>query len=170
MSWTTPGTVTVGQVLTAAFENAHVLDDLAYLHGDAGPFDLADGPVLPNAKHLWGKDGGGTARRMIGMDAVSLHLDPDVVTGVKASGLHVQRRGDNVFGHMEGGTVSLAAGAATAISFVDTFALAPRVWAHVQDAATGVLLGIVSVTTTGFTLKNNGGSTLTIAWEADGIG
>jgi hypothetical protein len=54
MSWTAPRTWTVGEVVTAAMMNAHVRDNLKYVHGDSGTIDLADALRFGNASTLRG--------------------------------------------------------------------------------------------------------------------
>lgn len=43
MAWTTPVDQTTGTLVTAAIYNAQIIDNLSYLHGDAGTIDISAG-------------------------------------------------------------------------------------------------------------------------------
>lgn len=179
-----------GELVSAAIANAQWRDNLAYLHGDAGPISLNDSVVLANLKGLQVKDSTSIVRSLLtldssdrpvlgdsGLDALTkaLIVNHKYLRVGGASGRAVQTRGDGATGHMEGGTVSISGVGgfgSIAVTFTTTFAATPYVAA--ASGNDGVICWLSGKSTTGFTLNVrdvvNSGTTKTVSadWVATG--
>jgi hypothetical protein len=69
MAWTNPRTWVTGEVVTSTVMNAHVRDNLAYLHGDAGVVTIGDTILSRGWGSFAGSNGGGNAFTCIGYGA-----------------------------------------------------------------------------------------------------
>lgn len=136
MAWTTPTTRATGDLITASIWNTDVVNNLAYLHGDAGTVTLA------------------------------ATLDFGQTTG--RLGMRTAYSSDHF---LESGSASCPVGA-TAVTFAHAFSSAPNVVIAVVDGTSSrsAAVTVTGISTTGFTIENGNGSTVSVCWLADGLG